>query len=100
VQSKCCAEFSACYATNPGNQCGWGGPNDDGEITCIQACVQKGVEDSGGVFDAMLLGSCGATCTTEKANGSTKDCGTVIGQQTNDLVGCLNNGCQSECFGG
>jgi hypothetical protein len=100
VQSKCCTEFSECYAYNPGNQCGYGGPNDMGEISCVQACIQQGVIDSGGVYDSTLIGTCANECTTQTANGSSKECGPVIGQQTSDLVGCLAENCQSPCFGG
>jgi hypothetical protein len=99
VKAHCCTEFGECYATSPGNQCGWGGPNDDGEITCVQACIQDGVQQSG-VYDDTLIGTCGAKCTTQKANGSTKECGSIVGQQTSDLVACLAMNCQAECFGG
>jgi len=99
VKAHCCTEFSECYATKPGNQCGWGGPNDDGELLCVQQCIQDGVQKSG-VYDDTLIGTCAAKCTTQKANGSSKECGPVIGQQTNDLVACLGTNCQAECFGG
>ncbi len=101
VQDKCCAQYSACFAYNPGDQCGYGGPNDDGEITCVQKCIQDGVADSG-VFDSTLVGTCGAKCTTQKApNGtSSQECGSVIGYRTSDLVDCLSTNCQTQCFGG
>jgi len=101
IQSKCCTEFEACYAYNPGDQCGYGGPGDLGEISCVQDCIQKGVATDG-VFDEKLVGTCGAKCTTQKApNGtSTKECGQVIGYRTSDLVDCMTMNCQTPCYGG
>jgi hypothetical protein len=99
VKAKCCKEYSECYATTPGNQCGWGGPMDKGEIVCAQQCIVDGIAESG-VYDATLVGTCANKCTTQTANGSSKECGEVIGQQTNDLIACLGDNCQMECFGG
>ncbi|HET7540479.1 MAG TPA: hypothetical protein VFK05_11430, partial [Polyangiaceae bacterium] len=77
IQDKCCAEYEACYAYNPGNQCGWGGPAklpsgkdyDGGEALCIQLCVQEGTEMSGTDPDAELLGTCANGCTTQTSTG-------------------------------
>ena len=99
VQSKCCTEYGQCYGTEPGNQCGWGGKDDNGEIVCIQTCIQTGYMQSG-VYDADLVSGCASGCATNPANGSAKDCGAFIGQQTSDLVACLDMNCQGPCFTG
>ena len=98
VQAHCCAEFGQCYATSPGNQCGYGGPNDGGEIACVQKCLQDGFASSG-VDDADLRSMCYDQCTTSTAHKSTHDCG-LIGSQTNALIGCLSDNCLVECIGG
>jgi hypothetical protein len=98
--AHCCTEYSDCYATNPGNQCGYGGPTGDnsGEIMCIQACVIAATSD-GGVADDTTIATCTNNCVTPKDSANVT-CSAVIGQQTNDLVACLNTSCQAECFGG
>ena len=98
VQAHCCAEFGQCYATSPGNQCGYGGPNDGGEIACVQKCLQDGFASSG-VDDADLRSMCYDQCTTSTAHKSTHDCG-LIGSQTTALIGCLSDNCLVECIGG
>jgi len=107
IQAKCCTEYAACYATNPGNQCGWGGPakingmpNDGGEVTCIQACLIAAVNASGTAPEAADVTICANHCATSLSNGASKECGAIIGEQTSDLVGCLLNHCSTECFGG
>jgi len=107
VQISCCKEWEACYSTEPGNQCGWGGPaeiagepNGGGEALCIQLCIQDGVQMTGTDPDAELVGTCGAKCATNKSNGATKECGTLIGNETNELVGCQMEHCVKECFTG
>jgi len=106
IQAKCCAEYSACYATDPGNQCGWGGPakvdgdeNPGGELYCVQACLQKAVVDSGTAPDDSQVQTCGNNCATTISSGATKECGSVLGIQTSDAVGCLRDNCSVECFG-
>jgi len=106
TQAKCCTEYEACYATDPGNQCGWGGPakvngedNPGGELYCIYACLQKAVEEGQTAPDASQVQACGNNCATTKSNGATKECGQVIGVQTSDAVGCLLDNCSVECFG-
>ena len=107
TQAKCCTQYAECYATEPGNQCGWGGPakvngdpNPGGEAYCLIACIQKGVADSGTAPDAELIGTCGNNCATTKSNGATQECGSVLGAQTSDLIGCLKDNCSTQCFGG
>jgi hypothetical protein len=101
IEASCCAQFEACYAYNPGDQCGYGGPGDMGEISCVQQCIQDGVKTNG-VFDDTLVGTCGAKCTTQKPpNGSSsKECGQVIGYRTSELVDCMTAHCQTQCYGG
>jgi len=106
VQAKCCSEYEACYATDPGNQCGWGGPlkidgdpNEGGEALCIQLCLQKVVTDSGAAPEDSDVGTCANSCATSPGNGASKDCGSIIGLQTSDLVECLRRDCSVVCFG-
>jgi len=99
TQQKCCTEYSNCFATSPGNQCGWGGPNDQSEAICVQNCIQTEYPKTG-VYDDSLVETCAANCATTKAGGSAHDCGSIIGQQTNDLIACLGMNCQSECYTG
>ena len=106
VQAKCCTEYAECYAINPGNQCGWGGPlkingmpNYGGEIACLQDCLVAVVADSGTAPAASDVNSCATHCATSIGNGATKECGSVIGSQTNALVGCLLKSCSTVCFG-
>jgi hypothetical protein len=98
VQAHCCAEFGECYATEPGNQCGYGGPNDGGEMACVQKCLQDGFAASG-VDDEDLRSGCFDKCTTTTDHKSSHDCG-LIGTQTNALLGCLSDNCLTECIGG
>jgi hypothetical protein len=106
VQAKCCTEYEACYATDPGNQCGWGGPleindkpNEGGEALCVQLCLQDIVAMSEVAPEDSDVATCAANCATTPSNGASKDCGSVIGLQTSDLIGCLRNECSVVCFG-
>ena len=106
IQSKCCSEYSACNAYNPGNQCGWGGPAKlpsgkdypGGEAICIQQCIKEGVEASGTDPDAELVGTCAAGCMTAK-DTSGASCEMSIGLQTDDLIRCMRADCSKVCFG-
>ncbi|HYQ29069.1 MAG TPA: hypothetical protein VER04_17685 [Polyangiaceae bacterium] len=107
TQQKCCAEYSACYATDPGNQCGWGGPakvdgadNEGGELYCMLVCLQKAAQDSGTEPDDSQVQTCANNCATTVSNGATKECGSVIGVQTSDTVACLRDNCSTECIVG
>ena len=107
VQAKCCTEYAECFAVNPGNQCGWGGPleingiaNYGGEIACLQDCLIAVVANTGIAPESSQVNSCANHCATSINNGATKECGSVIGSQTNALVGCLLNHCSTVCFGG
>ena len=99
VQAHCCTEFAECYATSPGNQCGYGGPNDGGEITCMQTCLQNGFKQTM-VDDPDLRTMCEGQCATSTTNHGTMDCGDLIGVQTNALLSCLSDNCLDECIGG
>jgi len=106
VQAKCCAEYSACYATDPGNQCGWGGPqkvngedNPGGELTCIHECLKAIVKKNMIAPTDSDVQTCANNCATTLSNGATKECGSVIGVQTSDAVGCMRGNCSLDCFG-
>jgi hypothetical protein len=98
--SNCCAEFAACYATNPGNQCGYGGPvaGGDSEISCIKGCISAATGD-GGVLDDTTIESCASQCVTP-SDSSGAACQQAIGVQTSDLVGCWTTNCATACLGG
>jgi hypothetical protein len=99
IQTSCCEKYSECYAFEPGNQCGWGGPQNGGEFLCVKACLEDNVQHGSGVSDETALGTCANSCATTIANGGSKEC-MVLGVQTSDLVGCVNDNCQMKCFGG
>ncbi|HEY0469354.1 MAG TPA: hypothetical protein VGC79_34430 [Polyangiaceae bacterium] len=106
IQGQCCAQFAACYATDPGNQCGWGGPatidgekNEGGELACVQICLAKAVEKSGTAPTDTEVQTCAANCSTTLSNGATTECGSVIGLQTSAMVACLRDHCSLPCFG-
>ena len=98
--TNCKTDCGNCFATSPGNQCGYGGPNGDnkGEFACIQQCVIDATSD-GGVPDDTTVGTCTNGCVTPKDSSGTA-CSAVIGAQTSDFVGCLRQFCQQDCFGG
>ncbi len=100
VRTKCCTEYATCYATDPGNQCGYGGPKDNGEFFCYQGCLVDAFTANGSIT-ADDKGMCAANCGTSLDSMGSKDCGTVLGTATNDLIGCISDqGCEAECYGG
>jgi len=105
IKNKCCDQWNACYATEPGNQCGWGGPamvdgmvNRGGELYCIQACLLKVATETQTAPDDNDVQACGANCATTPSNGATQDCGPIIGFQTNEIVYCMRENCTPECI--
>ena len=89
IEASCCAESRVCYGFDPGNVCGWGGPDDDGEITCFVACARAYVMENG-AYDMTAQDECSAMCATE-------GCG-QIGNATNELIICIQDNCEDECF--
>jgi hypothetical protein len=99
VKAHCCLEYSQCFGTSPGNVCGYGGPNNQGEFSCYQACLQKAFADNGSIGEDDQT-ACAGSCTTSTASMGALDCGT-LGTSTNDLIGCLtDNNCNVACYGG
>ena len=95
VQTHCCDASNNCYATDPYNVCGWGGPTRGdyagaGEIGCYTICLSEYVT-ANDVCDADGIDACTAMCTTEM-------CG-LVGDATSELAGCMQESCPSECFG-
>ncbi|MBI3200006.1 MAG: hypothetical protein HYZ29_00600 [Myxococcales bacterium] len=91
TETKCCAEWSACAATNPTSPCMEGGPANEGEIFCFQTCFIKELKNGADPKDAK--GTCAGQCTTP-------GCGTIAGV-TSELIACLapeTGGCFDECF--
>jgi len=103
VQTKCCAEYGACYATDPGNQCGYGGPlmyngaANVGELQCFTVCLQNAVAKSQIAPTAEEIGGCASECATV-VPGSAMDCKPVVGQQTSDAVACQIEKCSPDCY--
>ena len=98
IQTSCCEESKACFSYAPGNVCGWGGPDatstspGDGEITCYQECIFDYVDENG-FCDEAGENDCIGQCLTDGLN-----CG-QIGNQTQDLAGCMWTNCAEDCFG-
>lgn len=92
VQQSCCEESEACWAFGPKNACGWGGPNDEGEITCYQTCVTDWLDEHDGQCGQAALDECADRCATTA-------CG-EIADATWSLFQCMNTSCYDECFGG
>ncbi|MEO8904877.1 MAG: hypothetical protein ABI488_20830, partial [Polyangiaceae bacterium] len=99
VRSNCCAEYSDCYATDPGNQCGYGGPNSDGEFFCYQSCLVNAFTKNGSLEDSDSE-ICANTCATTKDLKGSQECGSVLGTATSELIACVADGCSTECYGG
>jgi len=90
VQEQCCDLSKECFSFNPGNVCGWGGPDEDGEIFCYQECILAIVE-ANGLCDLDDEDECIAMCTTD-------GCG-QIGNQTQAMAECMWTNCSDDCFG-
>jgi hypothetical protein len=100
IQHSCCEESKNCYATEPYNVCGWGGPSMDdpmladyagaGEIGCITTCLAEYVTEN-------------EVCDTDGIDGCTSMCQTpmcsLVGSATSDLFTCMQDKCASSCFG-
>jgi hypothetical protein len=100
IQSSCCEQSKNCYALEPYNVCGWGGPLMDdptlgdyagaGEIGCITTCLSEYVAEN-------------EVCDTDGIDGCTTMCQTamcsLVGSATSDLFTCMQDSCASECFG-
>ncbi len=96
IQDHCCEESMACYGFDPGNVCGWGGPETGqyagfGEIGCYVQCLSEYVT-ANELCDSDGLNECESACATDM-------CGGLLGNQTSDLASCLHVNCSSECFG-
>jgi hypothetical protein len=94
IEANCCEETRVCFGYEPGNVCGWGGPSSGthggmNEIDCFTACVRDYVAVNG-VYDDAADDLCVPACTTSS-------CG-VIGNATQDLVVCMQDNCEDECF--
>jgi hypothetical protein len=95
IQANCCTESKVCYGFDPGNVCGWGGPTKGpyaglSEIDCYVHCASDYVAENL-TYDDSAADVCMPACTTSA-------CG-VFGSATQDLVACLNQNCESVCFG-
>jgi len=99
IQKNCCEEYGACYATNPNNQCGYGGPlvnnkyQEGGELFCMHECLKDAVAKSMISATEEDIRTCAGKCTTDMCDTSS------VGFQTSDIIGCMNSNCTMECWG-
>ena len=99
LKDKCCAEYSECQGTSPGNVCGFGGPNNLGEFNFYRACLQKAFKDNGSISNSDRETCANNSVTSTDAAGAL-DCGT-LGDATNALIGCVMEfSCNEACYGG
>jgi hypothetical protein len=90
IQESCCELSRVCYGYDPGNVCGWGGPDGEGEIACYIDCIAMYYEENA-VYDDDGRDLCTTMCTTQM-------CG-LIGNDTQNMVECVDTNCQPECYG-
>jgi hypothetical protein len=100
-QSKCCDLVKTCRSYDPYNVCAWGGPAEGdpnyadyggaGEIGCIVSCMTDYVT-SNEVCDQDGIDMCTSLCATQM-------CGSLPGDATNNLFGCVKDNCSKDCFG-
>jgi hypothetical protein len=93
IQANCCEESRVCYGYSPGNVCGWGGPTSGdyagmSELDCYISCAQDYVDENG-VYDEGAQEAC-AACATP-------GCG-PIGNATNEMIVCMQDHCEDDCF--
>ena len=103
LATKCCDFYKACTTTTPNDPCGSGGPNNNGEWTCMRACVANpqgyGADTTVIAGDADAFYYCGtAGCLTPICTAAS-----TVADTTQSLVGCANpsnpaDGCLTECF--
>lgn len=99
IQANCCEESKNCYATDPLNVCGWGGPPSSdpsvgaaGEISCYRDCLTAYVNENG-VCDSDGIDMCASMCVTPMCGGD------FLGSATSDLAACMQTNCSEKCFG-
>jgi hypothetical protein len=99
IQTSCCEESMNCYATDPFNVCGWGGPPSSdpslplaGEIACYRDCLTNYVNENG-VCDPDGISGCAEMCATPMCGGD------FVGGATSDLAACMQTHCSKDCFG-
>ncbi|HEX6274740.1 MAG TPA: hypothetical protein VFZ53_16980 [Polyangiaceae bacterium] len=90
IERSCCAISRVCYGYDPGNVCGWGGPDGEGEIACYIDCIATYYEENA-VYDEDGRDLCTGMCTTQM-------CG-LVGNVTQDMVECVDMNCEPECYG-
>lgn len=99
IQTNCCAEYSACYGTSPGNICGYGGPMNQGEFACYQTCLQD-VFKNNEVIDTSDRETCAANCATSLSLQGSIMCKDTVGVATSNLIGCvMEHDCNKACYG-
>ncbi len=98
IHTHCCTEYSNCFSTSPGDVCGYGGPDNNGEFACYQGCLQDLFKKNGSL-DSEDAKTCGNQCVTSTDAKGALDCG-ALGVSTNALIGCvMDNACNGACYG-
>jgi hypothetical protein len=92
-KANCCEEWKTCGSSSPDNACGFGGPQNDGELNCLRRCILTARAD--GDVTTAEEGACGITCKSTGTN-----CATAISDDTTDIYSCLRGKCADDCFGG
>lgn len=91
--ANCCDDLKDCYATDPNNQCGFGGPEGESEYICYQTCLVGKAKAGGGLYDPDRdTDACADACATPACLPK------PIGSVTNSLIGCMHLNCETECF--
>jgi hypothetical protein len=102
IQESCCEESMNCYATEPYNVCGWGGPTEGdyakmNEIGCFTKCLEDATAANEMTCTADDADSCAVECATPMCF---EDAGAfpLIGTATNELAACMQDKCADPCF--
>jgi hypothetical protein len=98
IYANACAEWNACGATEPKDQCAEGGPaGGDGEFWCMVDCIN----DPTVTGDDELIGGDPAdpdTAAACEAYCATSACGATLGGVTNTLYSVVVENCLDACF--
>lgn len=92
LTTQCCAIVKQCFGTGPLDQCAFGGPDGSSEFQAYEACIVKRAKAAGGAYDPDVDPF---ECAAE---AGTPSCGGLIGNATSDLIGCMHDHCETECF--
>lgn len=88
--ADCCTALKNCYATDPDNECGYGGKTlGQTEYLCFQDCLLEKIMTNGTYTDDDQ-DTCAADCSPS--------CAGVPSDATNEVITCMHDSCEDECF--